>query len=94
MRVRGPRHSCQRNGEESNESLGGTMQTLRRRIEKLERVGSASDSPLWRPYVMPAGFRLAVDLAKADEALGHGGGARGCSLVVLDPDDVRLRPAA
>jgi hypothetical protein len=70
------------------------MRTLRRRIEKLERVGTASDGPLLRLYVMPAGFQLSEELARADEALGHGGVARGCSLVVLEPGDVGLRPAA
>jgi hypothetical protein len=65
------------------------MQTLRRRTEKLECEDSASDSPLLRLYVMPAGFRLSEDLAKADEALGHGEPARGWSLVVLERGDVR-----
>jgi hypothetical protein len=67
------------------------MRTLQRRIEKLEREGNTSDGPLLRLYVMPAGFRLSEELAKADEALGHGGPARGWSLAVLEPGDVRLR---
>ena len=66
------------------------MRTLQRRIEKLERERNTSDGPLLRLYVMPAGFRLSEDLAKADEASGYGGPARGYSLVVLAPGSAEI----
>jgi hypothetical protein len=66
------------------------MRTLRCRVEKLEREGNTGDGPLLQLFVMPAGFQLSEDLAKADEASRHGGPARGYSLVVLEPGDVRL----
>ena len=66
------------------------MRTLRCRVEKLEREANTSDGPLLRLYVMPAGFQLSEELARADEASGYGGPARGYSLVVLEPGDVRL----
>src|SRR4051794_5827358 len=68
------------------------MRTLQRRIEKLEREGNTSGGPLLRLYVMPAGFQLSQDLAKADEASRYGGSARGYSLVVLAPGSAELSP--
>jgi hypothetical protein len=66
------------------------MRTLQRRIEKLEREGNTSDGPLLRLYVMPAGFRLSEDLAKADDANRYHGRAGGYSLVVLEPGSADL----
>jgi hypothetical protein len=45
------------------------MRTLRCRVEKLEREGNTSDGPFLQLFVMPAGFQLSEDLAKADESL-------------------------
>jgi hypothetical protein len=45
------------------------MRTLRSRVEKLEREGNTSDGPFLQLFVMPAGFQLSEDLAKADESL-------------------------
>jgi hypothetical protein len=66
------------------------MRTLRCRVEKLEREGNTSDGPFLQLFVMPAGFQLSEDLAKADEASRHGRPAQGYSLVVLEPRDARL----
>ena len=66
------------------------MRTLRCRVEKLEREGNTSDGPFLQLFVMPAGFQLSENVAKADQASRHGTSARGYSLVVLEPGDARL----
>jgi hypothetical protein len=86
----GSRHSC-RNAFEMKE--GVERERCKRcdaGLRKLECEGNASDGPLFRLYVMPAGFRLSEDLAKADEASRPGRPAREYWLVGLELGDGRL----